>query len=104
MHQLKVNCPDCPDFGTCKQLCPGAEGYVNQDHIRRKESLFGDDGEVVSTKYENKLSHQILSVYLQDIVDKRQMIGARKKHPRQRNPFWNDNETNSPVRIIPVHA
>ncbi len=32
-------CQDCPQRERCKKLCPEAEAYANQDHVRKKEML-----------------------------------------------------------------
>ena len=32
-------CQDCCKREQCKKLCPEAEAYANQDHVRKKEML-----------------------------------------------------------------
>lgn len=37
MAKNTINCKDCPAYDVCKELCPAAEAYVNQDYVPARE-------------------------------------------------------------------
>lgn len=38
---MKGMCKDCPDRATCKELCPRALAYAEQDYVARAEPPIG---------------------------------------------------------------
>jgi DNA-directed RNA polymerase specialized sigma subunit len=39
---MKLDCRNCPNYAVCKELCPIAARYANQDKVNRREIIIKD--------------------------------------------------------------